>query len=108
MNWFVVIVVIVVLLAVCMLLLSALRTRVLFVLAIDRGKTRVVSGRPPHALLEALSDVFERAQVTRARVRVLRDGERARISATGLDDPVLQRARNVLGAFPAHKLMGRR
>jgi hypothetical protein len=105
MNWFVSTVVV---LAVCLLLLSALRARVLFVLVVDRGKTRVVRGRAPHALLEGLADVFARAQVARARVRVLRDGDRARISATGLDASVLQRARNVLGAFPAHKLVGRR
>jgi hypothetical protein len=90
------------------LLVSAFRSRELFVLAVDHGKTRVLRGRAPQALLEGLSDVFERAQITRARVRVLRDGERARISATGLDPHVLQRARNVLGAFPAHKLLGSR
>jgi hypothetical protein len=39
---------------------------------------------------------------------VLRDGDRARISATGLDAFVLQRARNVLGSFPMHKLIGSR
>jgi hypothetical protein len=105
MSWFVLIVVA---LALSLLFISALRTRVLFVLAVDRGRTRVVRGRAPHALLAGLADVFERAQVTRARVRVLRDGDRARISATGLDASVLQRARNVLGAFPAHKLIGNR
>ena len=105
MNWFVSIIIA---LAVVLLLISALRTRVLFVLAVDRGRTRVVRGRAPHALLEGLADVFERAQVARARVRILRDGDRARISATGLEAPVLQRARNVLGAFPAHKLIARR
>jgi Protein of unknown function (DUF3634) len=90
------------------LLLSAFRSRELFVLAVDHGKTRVLRGRAPHGLLEGLSDVFARAQVARARVRVLRDGERARISATGLSPDVLQRARNVLGAFPVHKLLGSR
>jgi hypothetical protein len=95
-------------LAVALLLLSAFRSRELFVLTVERGKTRVLRGRPPHALLEGLADVFERASVKRARVRVLRDGDRARISATGLDASVLQRARNVLGAFPAHKLLGSR
>lgn len=105
MNWFALIVVAI---AVSLLFVSALRSRVLFVLAVDRGRTRVVRGRAPHALLEGLADVFERAAVTRARVRILRDGDRARISATGLDASVLQRARNVLGAFPAHKLIGSR
>lgn len=94
--------------AIVLLLVSAFRSRELFVLAVDRGKTRVLRGRAPPGLLEGLADVFERAQVSRARVRILRDGDRARLSATGLDPAVLQRARNVLGAFPAHKLLGSR
>ena len=93
---------------VLLLAMSAFRSRELFVLAVDRGRTRVLRGRPPHALLEALADVFARAKVQRARVRILRDGDRARLSATGLDASVLQRARNVLGSFPAHKLLGAR
>lgn len=103
-----VLVLILVALAFVLLLFSAFRSRELFVLTVDRGQTRVLRGRPPHALLHDLSDVFARANVQRARVRVLRDGERARLSATGLDAAVLQRARNVLGAFPAHKLIGAR
>jgi hypothetical protein len=94
--------------ALALLVLSAFRSRELFVLVVDHGKTRVLRGRAPHALLEGLSDVFARGQVRRARVRVLRDGDRARLSATGLDEAVLQRARNVLGSFPAHKLLGSR
>lgn len=99
---------VVVVVAVGLLLASAFRTRELFVLAVDHGRTRVLRGRAPAALLEGLSDVFARANVKRARVRVLRDGDRARLSASGLDGSVLQRARNVLGAFPAHKLLGAR
>jgi hypothetical protein len=94
--------------ALALLVFSAFRSRELFVLAVDQGKTRLLRGRAPPALLEGLSDVFARANVKRARVSVLRDGERARIDATGLDDFVLQRARNVLGSFPAHKLFSAR
>jgi hypothetical protein len=95
-------------LALVLLLFSAFRSRELFVLRVEQGKTHVLRGRVPPALLEGLSDVFARAKVVRARVRVLRDGDRARISATGLPRFVLQRARNVLGSFPMHKLIGSR
>jgi hypothetical protein len=94
--------------AFALLVFSAFRSRELFVLAVEHGKTRVMRGRAPQALLEGLADVFARANVRRARVRILRAGDRARISATGLDALVLQRARNVLGAFPVHKLLGAR
>jgi hypothetical protein len=94
------------LLALGLLVFSAHRSRELCVLSIEQGETRVTRGRAPAALLEGLADVFARANVQRAQVRILRDGKRARVSATGLDAHVLQRARNVLGTFPAHKLLG--
>ncbi len=100
-------VVLVVLAAAALLLLrAAFRSRELFVLQVENGRTRVVRGRAPPALLEGFADVFERAKVRNARVKVVRDSGRARLVATGLDEFVLQRARNVLGVFPAHKLLG--
>lgn len=82
------------------------RSRELFVLAVQAGKTRVVRGSPPHGLLRDLADVFERAGVQRAEVKVLREGGKPRLVASGLSEAALQRARNVLGAFPAHRLLG--
>jgi hypothetical protein len=90
------------------LIWSALRSRELFVLAVRQGKTRVLRGRPPHALLQDLADVFARAAVEDATVKVLRQDGRPRLEARGLDPHALQRARNVLGAYPAHKLLGSR
>lgn len=94
--------------ALAALVVAAYRSRELFVLQVQRGKTSVVRGRPPHALLQDLADVFERARVQQAQIKVLRDGSSPRLVASGLPEPALQRARNVLGAFPAHKLLGPR
>ena len=92
--------------AVLALIWAAYRSRELFVLEVERGKTRVQRGRPPHVLLQDLADVFARADVERATVKVVREGGRPRLTASGLEDTTLQRARNVLGAYPAHKLLG--
>jgi hypothetical protein len=82
----------------------ASRSRELFVLSVERGATKVARGRAPGELLAGLADVFARAEVERATVKVLRAEHGARIVASGLDEATLQRARNVLGTFPAHKL----
>lgn len=95
-------------LALLALIWSAGRSRELFVLAIEKGRTTVRRGQPPASLLEGLCDVFARAAVERATVKVLRSEGRARLKARGIDEPTLQRARNVLGTFPVHKLLGKR
>jgi Protein of unknown function (DUF3634) len=82
----------------------ASRSRELFVLSVERGATTVARGRAPGELLAGLADVFARANVERATVKVLRAEHGARIVASGLDEPTLQRARNVLGTFPVHRL----
>jgi hypothetical protein len=85
---------------------AAFRSRELFVLSVRDGRTKLARGRIPPALREALDDVMRRAAVERATLRALRRDGRAHLEATGLSEPVLQRARNVLGTFPAHKLIG--
>lgn len=90
------------------IVIAMYRSRELFVLKVQAGKTRVVRGSPPHALLQDLADVFARAGVQRAEVKVLREGGKPRLVASGLSEHELQRARNVLGAFPAHRLLGSR
>jgi hypothetical protein len=95
------------LVALAALIWSAGRSRELFVLTIEQGRTRVRRGRAPAQLLEGLSDVFARANVEHATVKVVRSDGRARIDASGLDEFTLQRARNVLGTFPVHKLLGK-
>lgn len=87
---------------------AATRARELFVMSVRAGRTEVVRGQAPPALLEGLRDVFARAAVKKATVKIVRAGDRARVEATGLDEATLQRARNVLGTFPAHKLVGKR
>lgn len=88
------------------IVVAMFRSRELFVLAVQGGRTRVVRGKPPHGLLQDLADVFERAAVEHAEVKVLREGGKPRLVASGLSEHALQRARNVLGAFPAHRLVG--
>jgi hypothetical protein len=91
--------------AIVALIVAAGRARELCVLSVRGGRLSVARGRLPAGVLEALSDVVRRAQVERATVRVLRDGARARVSASGLDPLTLQRARNVIGIYPLAKLL---
>jgi hypothetical protein len=85
--------------------LRAGRDRELFVLSVRDGKTELVRGRIPPALLEALRDVMASARVKRATVRAVRAQDHARLEASGLHDAILQRARNVLGTFPLARLL---
>jgi hypothetical protein len=84
----------------------AARSRELFVLRVRAGRTTLQRGRVPPSLLEALGDVMQRAGVERATLRVLKSDGRARVVASGLSEPVLQRARNVVGTYPLQKLLG--
>ncbi|HEX5660583.1 MAG TPA: DUF3634 family protein [Polyangiales bacterium] len=92
-------------LALVALIVAAGRARELCVLSVRAGQLTVARGRLPPGVLEALADVVRRGNVERATLRVLRDGERARVSATGLDEFTLQRARNVIGIYPLAKLL---
>jgi len=95
-------------LAIVALIWSAGRSRELFVLSVVEGRTKLQRGHAPASLLEGLGDVFARAAVKRATVKVVKTDGRARVEASGLDEFTLQRARNVLGTFPLHKLTGKR
>lgn len=81
------------------------RDRELFVLSVRSGKTRLVRGQLPPSLFAALSDVMQAGNVKRATLRALRQQDHARLEASGLNDWVLQRARNVLGTYPMAKLL---
>lgn len=74
-------------------------------LAVRGGKTRLVRGKLPPSLFAALSDVMQTANVKRATLRALRDQDHARLEASGLNDWVLQRARNVVGTYSLAKLL---
>lgn len=94
--------------ALLLLAFSAYRSRELLVLAVRDGRTQVTRGRAPPGLVSDLSDVFARSQVRSAKVTLLREGDHIRLTATGLDEHALQRARNVLGTYPAHKFVAPR
>jgi hypothetical protein len=95
------------LLLVCIVALywSSSRARELGVVSVRRGRVLLLRGALPSSLLDALADIGERGQVRSGTIWVLRDGERARLTASGLDEFSLQRARNVLGTYPMTKLL---
>jgi hypothetical protein len=98
-------VVLVALVSVAALVVAATRAREVCVLSVRDGKLAVTRGGLPGHVLEALADVVRRGHVERATVRVLRDGDRARVSASGLDAQILQQTRNVIGIHPLAKLL---
>lgn len=65
------------------------------------GKFELVRGRVPPKLLEDFSDVLSNRPLADATVRVVLDGGRPRVVATGLPDDELQRLRNVAGPYTA-------
>jgi hypothetical protein len=95
----------VVILCVALLFWSAQRSRELFVLSVRNGRLMVMRGHLPQSLFDALADVMARARVRHATLSVVRVDGMARLSASGLDEFVLQRARNVLGTFPFQRLV---
>jgi len=65
------------------------------------GKFEFVRGRVPPKLLEDFSDVLAARSLGDATVRVVLDGGRPRVVATGLPDDELQQLRNVAGPYTA-------
>lgn len=78
-------------------------------LEIAHGRVRVVRGGLAPRILADVGDVAERACIVAARLRVVRDGGRARLDISG-DVPEMQRQqlRNVIGSVPLAKLISRR
>jgi hypothetical protein len=87
------------------LLWFAFRSRDICVLSVRRGRVLLMRGGLPQGLLAALAEIVERRGVAKATVRIARDGERGRLSASGLDATALQQARNVLGTYPLPRLL---
>ena len=87
------------------LIWASARAREICVLSVRRGRVLVLRGALPASLLEALADVVERQQCKTGLLRVLRDGDRARLEARGLDEHAAQRARNVLGTYPLQRVL---
>ena len=95
--------------AIVALWIAAHRARELCVISVRGGRVLVMRGGLTPALQAALSEIVERAGTERGTIRVVRDGERARVEGTGLDEHALQRARNVVGTYPLPRLLsGRR
>lgn len=92
-------------LALLALVWAAARARAICVLSVRGGRVLVMQGALPPSLHEALADVVARAGVARATLRIVRAGDRGRIEARGLDEPTLQRARNVLGTYSMPRLL---
>jgi hypothetical protein len=95
----------VLLLGLLALLLFASRAREVCVLSVRRGRLMVMRGALPPAVFEALADVVERSAVARGTIQILRDGERGRVQASGLDSHAEQRVRNVIGTYPLVRLL---
>jgi hypothetical protein len=70
-------------------------------LEVKSGKLEFVRGRVPPKLLEDFSDVLSKRPIAEATIRVVLDGGRPRVVATGLPDDELQRLRNVAGPYTA-------
>ena len=68
-------------------------------LEVRDGKLSFLRGRLPPRLLDDFADVLGRRAIARADVRVLLDGGRPRVVATGVTDDELQQLRNVAGAY---------
>jgi hypothetical protein len=67
--------------------------------AVKGGKLEFVRGRAPPKLLEDFSDVLSNRPIDDATIRVVLDGGRPRVVATGLPDGELQQLRNVAGPY---------
>ncbi len=80
---------------------SIYRSNELFVMEVRKGRTKVLRGRLPQPLANDLSDVFRRAKVRRANLRVVQEDRMPRVKVTDgeLSDGTLQQVRNVLGRF---------
>ena len=93
-----------VVLALVALVWAAGRARVLCELAVRNGRLLLMRGSLPTSALEALADVVARDGSRSGVIRVLRDGERARLEGVGLGPDALQRARNVVGTYSLTRL----
>jgi hypothetical protein len=68
-------------------------------LAVRDGKLSLLRGRVPPRLLDDFGDVLSRRTILRADIRVVLDGGRPRVVATGVTDDELQQLRNIVGPY---------
>ncbi len=76
------------------------RATELFAIDVRSGRMTLVRGRLPSALADDLADIFSRARLERATMRVVMDGGRPTVVFRGeVDDGCAQRIRNAVGRF---------
>src|SRR5690349_20109993 len=78
------------------------RMNELFLLSVRNGKVIVVRGRVPPGFLRDVRMIVR--GIPRATIRGVKSESHARITASGVDERVLQRLRNPFGHHPASRL----
>ena len=78
------------------------RSRELFFISVRDGRLLVVRGDCPDALLHDLADAVRRAGVRRGSIRAIKEAHGSRLTASGVDDRLAQRLRNIFGSHPSH------
>jgi len=78
------------------------RRNELFLLSIREGRVIVVRGRVPPGFLDDVRTIVK--GVRSATIRVAKDDDHARLTASGVDERVLQRLRNAFSTYPSSRL----
>ncbi len=78
------------------------RQNTLFELSVRNGRVLVVRGRVPPGFLADVRAIIR--NVDRASIRAVKDQGHARLTASGVDERVLQRLRNAFSVYPAARL----
>lgn len=80
------------------------RSRELFCVSVRNGRVLVIRGRIPQGLLNDFESVVAQPPVARATIRAVRAPNGARLSASGVDEFLEQRLRNVFHIYPQARL----
>jgi hypothetical protein len=78
------------------------RQNTLFVISVRSGRSLVVRGRVPPGFLADVRAIVR--GVESATIRAVKDQGGARLTASGVDERVLQRLRNAFSVYPAARL----
>jgi hypothetical protein len=81
----------------------AWRATIVFEVRASNGKVVSARGRMPPEMLHDVTDVLARAKAT-GTVRGRLEQGKVAVRASGLDEGVVQRLRNVVGRFPAARI----
>jgi hypothetical protein len=82
------------------LVIAIARANEVVYLDVIAGKINVRRGRIPQRLLSDLADVTERPKIARAVLRIVAEGGRPRLIASGeIGEAQLQQLRNVVGLY---------